>query len=122
MPLETLDRLLDVEPGVRASALRNVPNSLAVFDSHFPRFPVLPGVLILDSLAELAGLAVGGGPWRLEGAERVRFRHFVRPGDQLLLTVAVTGADLSRPALSGAVSVGERTVVSVRSLRLRAAA
>src|SRR4051812_26610910 len=117
MRMETLDRIVDIDPGVRGSALRNVPNTLAVFDSHFPRFPVLPGVLIIDSLAELAAITLGGGPWRLQSVERVRFRHFVRPGDQLRLLVEVTGDGATR----GTVRVGEKTVVSVRELRLRAA-
>ena len=121
MPVETLDRILGVEPGVRASALRNVPNTLQVLDTHFPRFPVLPGVLILDSLAELSALAAGDGAWRLAGVERVRFRHYVRPGDQMELAVEVTRRDPARLALSGSVRVDGRVVASVRELRLRAA-
>ncbi len=121
MFVHTLDRILDVEPGARASALRNVPNTLPVFETHFPRFPVLPGVMILDTLAELAALAVGGGPWRLAAAERVRFRHYVRPGDQMRLAVEVTGGDAMQPVLSGSVQVDDKVVATVRGLRLRAA-
>jgi 3-hydroxyacyl-[acyl-carrier-protein] dehydratase len=118
--MDTLDRILGVEPGLRASAVRNVPNTLPVLDTHFPRFPVLPGVLILDSLAELAALAVGGGAWRLAAADRIRFRHYVRPGDQLVLSVERTGGDATAPALSGEVRVDGRVVASVRRLRLQA--
>jgi len=62
-----LDRVLELEPRTRARGLRNVPSTLDVFDSHFPRFPVLPGVVVLDSLAELARLVLPGAPeaWRL---------------------------------------------------------
>ena len=42
----TLDRILEIDPEKGAKALRNVPNTLSIFDSHFPRFNVLPGVLI----------------------------------------------------------------------------
>lgn len=119
--METLDRILSLEPGRRASAVRNVPNTLPVLDTHFPRFPVLPGVLILDSLSELAGLAVGGGPWRLAAAERARFRHYVRPGDQLELSVERTGGDERAPALTAEARVDGRVVASVRRLQLRAA-
>ena len=45
----TLDRIVSVEPGKSAEAIRNVPNTLAIFDSHFPRFPVLPGVLMRNA-------------------------------------------------------------------------
>src|SRR3954452_3169170 len=86
-----LDRIIELEPGGRARGLRNVPNTLEVFDSHFPRFPVLPGVLVLDTLAELAELALGGPPgeWRLSGIRRAQFRRYVAPGDQLELSVQV---------------------------------
>jgi 3-hydroxyacyl-[acyl-carrier-protein] dehydratase len=116
----TLDRILSVEPGESATALRNVPNTLAIFDSHFPRFPVLPGVLILGSLGALAAellRAETGQPWRLAGADRVAFRHFVQPGDQLLLTVKLTARDDSQALLSGEVSVDGRVVTRARKLR-----
>ena len=69
----TLDRVVGVEPGQSGTAIRNVPNTLAIFDTHFPRFHVLPGVLILGSLGELARLVVEGDSdrtWRLAGAGR----------------------------------------------------
>ncbi len=90
LPLDRVDRVLEVEPGERARAIRNVPNTLAIFDSHFPRFPVLPGVLILGSLGELAAElleADGGTRWRLAGAERSASATSSRPGDQMELTV-----------------------------------
>jgi 3-hydroxyacyl-[acyl-carrier-protein] dehydratase len=117
----TLDRILTVEPGESATALRNVPNTLAIFDTHFPRFPVLPGVLILGSLGALASHlleAETGQPWRLAGADRVAFRHFVQPGDQLLLTVKLSSRSDSDAVLSGEVSVDERVVTRARKLRL----
>ena len=71
----TLDRVLEIDPEKQARAIRNVPNTLAIFDSHFPRFPVLPGVLMLGSLAELSARLLekkAGGRWRLAGADQVR--------------------------------------------------
>jgi 3-hydroxyacyl-[acyl-carrier-protein] dehydratase len=117
----TLDRIVRVEPGESATALRNVPNTLAIFDSHFPRFPVLPGVLILGSLGALAAElleAETGRPWRLAGADRVAFRHFVQPGDQLLLTVKLSKREDSEALLSGEVAVEGRVVTRARKLRM----
>ncbi len=117
----TLDRILSVEPGESATALRNVPNTLAIFDTHFPRFPVLPGVLILGSLGALASHLLEAEtrrPWRLAGADRVAFRHFVQPGDQLLLAVKLSSRSDSEAVLSGEVSVDERVVTRARKLRL----
>jgi 3-hydroxyacyl-[acyl-carrier-protein] dehydratase len=117
----TLDRIVSVEPGKRAVALRNVPNTLAIFDTHFPRFPVLPGVLILGSLGELAGELLReeiGGRWELRAAGRVGFRHFVRPGDQLELTVQLKERSEGEAVLSGEAKVDGRVVTRARELRV----
>jgi 3-hydroxyacyl-[acyl-carrier-protein] dehydratase len=116
----TLDRIVSIEPGSTATAVRNVPNTLAIFDSHFPRFPVMPGVLILGSLGALAAELLEretGKPWRLAGAERVAFRHFVQPGDQIELTVKLTERSDAEALLSGEVSVDGRVVTRARKLR-----
>jgi 3-hydroxyacyl-[acyl-carrier-protein] dehydratase len=116
-----LDRIVSVEPGQRATALRNVPNTLAIFDTHFPRFPVLPGVLILGSLGTLAGellAAETADRWQLAGADRVGFRHFVRPGDQLELTVELKERSDAEAVLSGEASVDGRVVTRARRLRM----
>jgi 3-hydroxyacyl-[acyl-carrier-protein] dehydratase len=119
----TLDRIVRIGDG-EAVALRNVPNTLAIFDSHFPRFNVLPGVLILGSLGTLCAELLEretGRPWRLVGAERVAFRHFVQPGDQLELTVKLKDLDGEEATLSGEVSVDGKVVTRARKLRARPA-
>ena len=117
----TLDLIVSVEPGESATAIRNVPNTLAIFDTHFPRFPVLPGVLMLGSLGALAAELLQADTderWRLAGADRVAFRHFVQPGDQLELTVKLSKRSDSEAVLSGEVSVDGRVVVRARKLRM----
>jgi 3-hydroxyacyl-[acyl-carrier-protein] dehydratase len=114
----TLDRITSVE-AERATAIRNVPNTLAIFDTHFPRFPVVPGVLMLGSLGELAAHLLSqdtGRPWRLKGAERVAFRRFVRPGDQLELSVELKERSDGAAVLSGEVAVDGALVVRARKL------
>ncbi len=116
----TLDRIVSVEVGKSAKAIRNVPNTLAIFDSHFPRFHVLPGVLILGSLGVLAAELLEretGTRWRLAGAERVAFRHFVGPGDQLELTVTLKQRSDTEAILTGEASVEGRVVTRARKLR-----
>jgi 3-hydroxyacyl-[acyl-carrier-protein] dehydratase len=115
----TLDRVVRVGDG-EAEAVRNVPNTLAIFDSHFPRLHVLPGVLILGSLGTLCAELLEqetGRRWRLVGADRVAFRHFVQPGDQLVLTVKLKDAGESEATLSGEVAVDGRVVTRARKLR-----
>lgn len=117
----TLDRIVEVEAGKRAKALRNVPNTLAIFDSHFPRFHVLPGVLILGSLGSLAAHLLeqdSDKRWRLAGAGQVGFRHFVQPGDQMEITVEVKDVDDQHAVLSGDVRVDGKVVTRARELRM----
>jgi 3-hydroxyacyl-[acyl-carrier-protein] dehydratase len=117
----TLDRIVEVQPGQSAVALRNVPNTLAILDSHFPRFPVMPGVLILGSLGELAAELLrqtAGGHWRLAGAERVAFRKFVGPGDSMELSVTLKSHDAGEALLAGEVKVDGNAVTRARKLRL----
>jgi 3-hydroxyacyl-[acyl-carrier-protein] dehydratase len=121
----TLDRIVTVEPGRSGQALRNVPNTLAIFDSHFPRFHVLPGVLILGSLGALAAHVLEqetGTQWRLAGAGQVGFRHFVQPGDQLELAVELKEHGEGQAIFSGEVKVDGKLVTRARKLRLEPAA
>src|SRR5215207_10554794 len=116
------DRLLEIEPGKTARAVRNVPNTLAIFDSHFPRFPTMPGVLILGTLGSLAARLLEeedpARPWRLAGAGNVGFRHFVQPGDQMELTVTLKQREDREALLSGEVRVDGRVVTRARRLRM----
>lgn len=117
----TLDRVLELVSGQGARALRNVPNTLSILDTHFPRFPVLPGVLILGSVAELAAVFLReetGRGWRLAGAKGVRFCHFVQPGDQMELGVELTGLSPGLATLKGSVSVDGKLMMSVREIEL----
>ena len=115
----TLDRVVRVEDD-EAEAVRNVPNTLAIFDTHFPRFHVLPGVLMLGSLGVLCGELLEkrtGKRWRLKGADRVGFRHFVQPRDQLVLTVKLKDLGDGEATLTGEASVGDKVVLRARKLR-----
>lgn len=115
----TLDRIVRIE-AEEAEAIRNVPNTLAIFDSHFPRFHVLPGVLILGSMGTLCAELLAqrtGGRWRLAGADRVAFRHFVQPGDEMLLTVKLKSIGDAEATLTGEASVEGKVVTRARKLR-----
>jgi len=124
--LAALDVLVDLNAR-RGVGLRNVPATLDVFDSHFPRFPVLPGVLVLGSLVELARTVCvvedPDGYWRLLRARRVQYRHFVKPGDQLELTVDLRMGPANGVAIfSGEVRVDGTVVTRARELHLVRAA
>ena len=115
-----VDRVVAVD-GDTATGVRNVPNTLAIFDSHFPRFPVLPGVLILGSIGALAAHLLEretGRRWRLAGAGNVGFRHFVQPGDQLELKVQLKERGDDGAVLSGEARVDGKVVTRARQLRM----
>ncbi|NLW56260.1 MAG: 3-hydroxyacyl-ACP dehydratase FabZ [Firmicutes bacterium] len=92
-PFLLVDRVLSMEPRRRISALKNVTNNEEYFNGHFPERPVMPGVLIIESMAQAAGLALlveeehrGKIPF-FTGIDKARFRRPVVPGDQLQLEV-----------------------------------
>lgn len=116
----TIDRVTSLGDG-KASGYRNVTNTIAIFDSHFPRFPVLPGVLILGSMGELAARLLAeetGGRWRLAGAGQIGFRHFVQPGDQMEVTVELKERGEDEAVLSAEAKVDGKVVTRARRLRM----
>jgi 3-hydroxyacyl-[acyl-carrier-protein] dehydratase len=87
-----IDKITTWEVGVRAEALKNVALSEDFFDDHFPRRPVMPGVLLIEGMAQLAGLLLEASLQArfakeakavLTVLERSKFRDMVRPGDTL---------------------------------------
>jgi 3-hydroxymyristoyl/3-hydroxydecanoyl-(acyl carrier protein) dehydratase len=115
-----VDRVLSLE-GDTGRAIRNVPHTLSILDTHFARRPVLPGVLTLGSLGELAGLLLKertGKPWRMAEAQQVRFRHFIQPGDQMELTVTLKTIGEDAATFSGTVTVDGRTMTTTRLLKM----
>lgn len=95
-PFLLVDRVLECKPGKSLVAIKNVTINEPYFVGHFPHRPVMPGVLILEALAQATGLlafvSAGGsadehGLYYFAGIDGVRFRKPVEPGDQLRLEV-----------------------------------
>ena len=90
-PILLVDRVLELLPGERVVALKNVTANESFFQGHFPGYPVMPGVLIVEALAQVAcvtlmkGIDTGRKTPLFGGIETMRFRKPVRPGDQLRL-------------------------------------
>ena len=93
-PFVMVDRVLDYEDGKSIMGLKNVTYNEPFFPGHFPDKPVMPGVLMVEALAQTAGLLVylvtkEIGFFYFAGIEKVRFKRVVEPGDQLYLHVEV---------------------------------
>lgn len=95
-PFRMIDRVLEIEPGKKAIALKNVSVDEPHFSAHFPGDPVMPGVLILEALAQTGGLAFhsqdeteGAGIPFLARIEEFRLKGKVIPGDRLILEAEV---------------------------------
>jgi len=95
-PFLLVDRVLEVEKGKRIKALKNVTINEQFFNGHFPHRPVMPGVLMLEALAQAAALlsfeTLGEAPddktvYYFAGIDGARFKRPVEPGDQLILEV-----------------------------------
>jgi 3-hydroxyacyl-[acyl-carrier-protein] dehydratase len=94
-PFLLVDRILELEPQKRAVGLKNVSINEAFFQGHFPGAPLMPGVLILEAMAQVGGVAFlhGAPPGSLvlfAAADNVRWRKPVVPGDQLRMDVEFT--------------------------------
>jgi 3-hydroxyacyl-[acyl-carrier-protein] dehydratase len=96
-PFLFVDRIIELEQHKRAVGLKNVTVNEAFFTGHFPERPVMPGVLIIEALAQVAGVlafySVGGRRGYIPlftGIDKAKFRAAVIPGDQLRLELEVT--------------------------------
>ncbi|MDG1663277.1 MAG: 3-hydroxyacyl-ACP dehydratase FabZ [Pseudomonadales bacterium] len=93
-PFLLVDRVVELELGERITALKNVSVNEPFFTGHFPELPIMPGVLIIEALAQAAGILgfktvnkkpADGSIYLFVGADKMRFKRPVVPGDQLHL-------------------------------------
>ena len=92
-PFLLVDKVIECEPGIRLIGVKNVTYNEPFFQGHFPQKPIMPGVLILEALAqttgllasETAGAELEGMIYYLVGIDKAKFKRPVVPGDQLML-------------------------------------
>ena len=91
-PFALIDRVIEYVPGKKAVALKNVTINEPQFQGHFPERPLMPGVLIVEAMAQVGGIIVTQMPdlpkglFVFAGINNVKFRRPVVPGDQLVIT------------------------------------
>jgi 3-hydroxyacyl-[acyl-carrier-protein] dehydratase len=100
-PFLLVDRVLEVKPGKSITAIKNVTHNEPFFTGHFPGRPIMPGVLILEAMAQASGILIfktsdtlpGKDNWFfLAGIDNARFKRIVEPGDQLHMQIEILRA------------------------------
>lgn len=119
-PILLVDRVLEIEKGKTIRAIKNVSINEPFFTGHFPHRPVMPGVLMLEALAQAAALlafdTLGAAPddktvYYFAGIDGARFKRPVEPGDQLILEVELDRMKAGIFKFKAKAKVGEEVAV-----------
>lgn len=127
-PFLMIDRVIKIEMGVSLTAIKNVTMNESFFVGHFPERPVMPGVLILEAMAQAGAVLAykstntspqDGALYYFAGIDNARFRRVVEPGDQLRLEVKVLRSKRDIWKLEGAAYVGDELACSAEFMSAR---
>src|SRR3990167_1703535 len=127
-PFLLIDRVIEINQGKSLVALKNVSMNEAYFMGHFPNHPVMPGVLILEAMAQAAAVLAykstntttqDGAMYYFAGIDNTRFRRIVKPGDQLLLKVQVLRSKRDVWKLEGNAYVDDELACSAEFISAR---
>jgi 3-hydroxyacyl-[acyl-carrier-protein] dehydratase len=121
-PFLLVDRILELEPNQRVVGLKNVSMNEPFFQGHFPGTPIMPGVLILEAMAQTSGvLAIASMEKSGEnalmyfmGLDQVKFRKMVVPGDQLIMELEVLKQRKKIMKLAGTAKVDGQVVAEAQ--------
>ena len=103
-PFALVDRIIDYVPGEKAVGIKNVTFNEPYFPGHIPGRPIMPGVMIVESMAQVGGIVLTllpgmkGKFFAFGGIDKMRFRRPVVPGDRLVMTVKLLSFKMSRIA------------------------
>ena len=120
-PFLLIDRVIELEPDKRLLAIKNVTYNEQFFNGHFPQRPVMPGVLIIEAMAQATGvLAMESRPdvvhsnslYYFVGIDKARFKRPVEPGDQLFLEVLLKNVKRGIWIFSGEARVDDKIVAT----------
>ena len=117
-PFLLIDRIVEVEPGKRVVGIKNITVSEPFFQGHFPDYPIMPGVLLIEAMAQTGGvLALSSEPEKVKDKnfyfstiDKVKFRKPVVPGDQVRFEVEVIKQRSTLWRFKGKAFVGESIV------------
>ncbi len=124
-PFLLVDRIVEIEPNKTIRALKNVTINEPFFQGHFPGLPVMPGVLIIEAMAQAGGvLAASGLPedkrdqmvYYFMGIDKVKFRKPVVPGDQLMIEVELLKIRSKAVKMAGTAKVDGKIVAEAQMM------
>jgi len=113
-PFLLVDKIIELEPGKKAVGIKNVTVNEPFFQGHFPEFPIMPGVLIVEALAQTAGIAVAvleenkGKLGVFAGIDGLKFKYQVQPGDVLRLEAEILLTKLGVTKAKVRATVGDK--------------
>jgi 3-hydroxyacyl-[acyl-carrier-protein] dehydratase len=118
-----VDKIIQCEPGISITGIKNVTMSENFLRDHFPGFPVMPGVLQLEALFQLAswlvfvtsGYTKRGRPGALKS---VKFKNFIVPGDQMLMSLKFTSRDEISATFDAQIMVNDKLKTDIRQGRI----
>ena len=116
-PFLLVDRVLEIVPGEKIIALKNVTMNEPFFQGHFPGQPIMPGVLIVEAMAQAGGVLFAsqlkenhGNIFYFMGMDKVKFRKPVVPGDQIILEVKIIRERSKAVKMAGTATVDQKVV------------
>lgn len=117
-PFLLVDKIIELEPGKKIVALKNVTINEPFFQGHFPEMPIMPGVLIIEGMGQAGGVLAfetmpverRGDLIYFMGMDKVRFRKPVRPGDQLIFQLKIIKLRSKVVKMFGEAFVSEKRV------------
>lgn len=128
-PFLLVDRVLEFEPSKSLVAIKNVTINEPFFVGHFPKRPVMPGVLIIEALAQAAGILAfvstgedpqGNSLYYFAGIDNARFKRIVEPGDQLRLEIEILKVRKNLVKAHGIAKVGNDIACSADLMSIKA--
>lgn len=122
-PFLMVDRILEIQPGVSALGIKNVTINEPFFQGHFPEQPIMPGVLIVEALAQVAGIlayqsGIEGNAVYFMSIEKAKFRKPVVPGDQIIFEVKTLQQRGNVCKFSGTAKVDEKVVAEAEFMAM----
>ncbi len=119
-PFLLVDRVLELDPGRRVVAIKNVSVNEPFFQGHWPALPIMPGVLIIEAIAQAAGVLIAscvehdGRVALITTIDRVKLRRTVAPGDQLRLEITAHRVKKTSASVSGVARVGDAVAAEAK--------